>query len=227
MTGGHTGYVSLRVLADDVPITIPRDPAREAAERELLDPAYHRNDPNIIQRAIEWFWDRADTLLAAAAGATPGGVVGLIVIAVVVVLAFVALRLRLGRVRQATTDPHALFDARPRTAAEHRATAEHHASQGRWNEAVQERMRAIVRGLEERTLLDPRPGRTADEAATEAGRALPQHTARLRAAARTFDDVQYGGRTATEHAYGELRALDSDLERARPVLTSAPGGATP
>ena len=58
-------------------------------------------------------------------------------------------------------------------------------------------MRAIVRSLEERALLDPRPGRTADEAAAEAGRALPAHADRLRAAARDFDDVTYGGRTAT------------------------------
>ena len=62
-------------------------------------------------------------------------------------------------------------------------------------------MRAIVRSLEERTLLDPRPGRTADEAAAEAGRPLPRHADRLRAAARTFDDVTYGGRTADEAAY--------------------------
>ena len=34
-------------------------------------------------------------------------------------------------------------------------------------------MRAIVRSLEERALLDLRPGRTADEAAAEAGRSLP------------------------------------------------------
>ena len=35
-------------------------------------------------------------------------------------------------------------------------------------------MRAIVRSLEERALLDPRPGRTADEAAAEAGRTAPR-----------------------------------------------------
>lgn len=119
--------------------------------------------------------------------------------------------------RRPVTAP-ALFDDRPRSAAEHRAAAEAHAAQGHWNQAVQERMRAVVRALEERALLDPRPGRTADEAAAEAGRALPAHTDRLRTAARDFDDVTYGGRTASEDTYRGLAALDGDLERAKPAL---------
>ncbi|NEB80458.1 DUF4129 domain-containing protein, partial [Streptomyces sp. SID14478] len=86
-----------------------------------------------------------------------------------------------------------------------------------------ERMRALVRALEERALLDPRPGRTADEAATEAARPLPQHAERLHAAAREFDDVTYGGRTATPDTYQRLTALDSEVDRTTPSLTAAPG----
>lgn len=222
MTGGLIGYVPV----GDVPVTIPRDPAREAAERELAKLVYHQDDPNIVQRAIVWFWEKADSLLTAAAGAAPGGWLGLTVIGLVTVGALVALRLRLGRLRQATTtSPQSLFGSRPRSAAEHRAAAERHAARGQWNEAVAERMRALVRGLEERTLLDPRPGRTADEAAAEAARALPAQAERLSAAARAFDDVRYGGRTASEAAYRELSGLDTELARTRPLLPSAPGAA--
>jgi hypothetical protein len=117
-----------------------------------------------------------------------------------------------------------LFGDSPRSASEHRTAAEAHAATDRWNQAVQERMRAIVHSLEERALLDPRPGRTADEAAAEAGRPLPGHTDRLRAAAREFDDVTYGGRTADRPAYLRLRELDLDLERTRPQLSTVPGG---
>lgn len=92
---------------------------------------------------------------------------------------------------------------------------------GRWNQAVQERMRALVRSLEERTLLDPRPGRTADEAAAAAGHALPTYDARLRAAARVFDDVTYGGRSADRAAYLTLLDLDRAVETATPRLTGA------
>ncbi|MGC0410015.1 hypothetical protein RKD31_003258 [Streptomyces sp. SAI-163] len=88
-------------------------------------------------------------------------------------------------------------------------------------------MRAVVRALEERALLDIRPGRTADEAATEAGHALPAHRDRLRAAARDFDDVTYGGRSGSEPSYRRLTELDHDLERSKPHLAgSTTGGPT-
>lgn len=119
----------------------------------------------------------------------------------------------------------ALFDDRPRSAAEHRATAQAHAAAQRWSEAVQERMRAIVRSLEERALLDPRPGRTADEAAAEAGRTLPAHADQLRDAAREFDGVTYGGRRTNEQAYLRLTELDHAIEQASPVLSSVQGDA--
>ncbi len=126
-----------------------------------------------------------------------------------------------GHPRRRPAPAPVLFDDRPRSAAEHRAAAEAHAAQGHWNQAVQERMRAVVRALEERALLDPRPGRTADEAAAEAGRALPTHTDRLHAAARDFDDVTYGGRSATQDTYRRITALDGDLERTRPALAAS------
>ncbi|WP_306338890.1 DUF4129 domain-containing protein [Streptomyces sp. KL118A] len=206
---------------DEPPVTIPRDPAREAAERELSKPMYHENDPSLFQRALNRFWGWVDDLFSAASGATPGGGLGLLVIVLAVVLLAAALWWRLGTPHRTATSAPALFDDRPRSAAEHRAASEAHAAQAHWNQAVQERMRAVVRALEERALLDPRPGRTADEAAAEAGRTLPSHTDRLRSAAHTFDDVTYGGRTADEAAYLRLAELDRDLENTRPVLTSA------
>ncbi|MER6297405.1 DUF4129 domain-containing protein [Streptomyces althioticus] len=217
---------AVRLLArgdDEPPVTLPRDPAREAAERELSKQMYHENDPSWLQRALEAFWDWVDDLLGAASTATPGGALGLVVIVVAALAVVAALWWRLGTPRRRPVTAPALFDDRPRSAAEHRAAAEAHAAQGHWNQAVQERMRAVVRALEERALLDPRPGRTADEAAAEAGRALPAHSDRLRTAARDFDDVTYGGRTASEDTYCGLAALDGDLERAKPALAGSAG----
>lgn len=215
-----------RTGGDEPPVTIGRDPAREAARRELSEPAYHQDDTSLLQRGLNRFWEWLDKLFSAASGATPGGGFGLLVIVLAVVALAVALWWRLGTPRRSAHATAALFDDRPRTAAEHRAAAEAHAAQGHWTPAVQERMRAIVRSLEERALLDPRPGRTADEAATEAGRTLPAHTDRLRTAARDFDDVTYGGRTATQQTYERLTTLDSELDRTTPTLTgSIPRGA--
>lgn len=206
---------------DEPPVTIPRDPAREAARRELSKGMYHENDPSLFQRALDAFWDWLDKLFGTAASATPGGTVGLFVVILFVVAVLAALWWRLGTPRRQPTSAAPLFDERTRNAAEHRAAGEAHAAQGHWNQAVQERMRAVVRSLEERALLDVRPGRTADEAAAEAGRTLPAHADRLRAAAREFDDVTYGGRNADEQAYRRLAALDHDVENTRPSLAGS------
>ncbi|MEI5523888.1 DUF4129 domain-containing protein [Streptomyces brasiliscabiei] len=209
--------------ADEPPITLPRDPAREAAERELSKGMYHENDPSWYERAMDAFWEWLDKVFGAASAATPGGTLGLVVIVLAVLALLAALWWRLGTPHRAPTSSAALFDDRPRSAAEHRAAAEAQAAQGHWNQAVQERMRAVVRSLEERALLDVRPGRTADEAASEAGSVLPAHADRLHTAARDFDDVTYGGRAAAEETYLRLAALDTDLERTRPALA----GSTP
>ncbi|MFE2281945.1 DUF4129 domain-containing protein [Streptomyces sp. NPDC059454] len=209
---------------DEPPVTLPRDPAREAARRELSKGRYHENDPSWFQQALNAFWEWVGKLFGAASTATPGGTLGLVVIIAAVIAVLGALWWRLGTPRRQPTSAPALFDDRPRSAAEHRAAAEAHAAQGHWNQAVRERMRAVVRALEERTLLDLRPGRTADEAAAEAGRALPAHTTRLHTAARAFDDVTYGGRAATEQSYRQLTELDRDLERTKPQL--AAGGSS-
>ncbi|MEU5363217.1 DUF4129 domain-containing protein [Streptomyces sp. NPDC005925] len=217
MSHAHAGAPALPHSGDEPPVTLPRDPAREAARRELSKRAYHENDPGLFERALNAFWDWVDRLFGTASTVTPGGTLGLLVIAVAVLAVLGALWWRLGTPRRRPASAPALFDERPRSAAEHRAAAEAHAAQGHWNQATRERMRAVVRALEERALLDVRPGRTADEAASDAGRALPAHADRLRTAARDFDDVTYGGRAGTEQAYQHLAELDRDLDRTKPA----------
>jgi hypothetical protein len=224
--GTITASVAVLHTEDEPPVTTPRAPAREAAERELSKPMYHENDSSLFERALNRFWEWVNELLSAASRATPGGAMGLVVILLVVALLVAALWWRLGAPRRVSAPlGGTVFGDRPRSAAEHRAAAEAHAAQQRWNEAVQERMRAIVRTLEERALLDDRPGRTADEAAAEAGRTLPGHADRLRAAARAFNEVTYGGRNADEPAYVRLRELDQHMRRAKPELSGAVRGA--
>ncbi|WP_030548525.1 DUF4129 domain-containing protein [Streptomyces albus] len=212
--------------ADDVPVRIPRLPAREAAEDELSRRMYREHEPSLLRRALDRFWEWLDTLFNAAAGVTPGGPVGLAVVIAVLLLLVVALRLRLGPLHRTSTAAVALFDDRPRSATEHRTAAERHAAAQEWDLAVRERMRALVRSLEERALLDPRPGRTADEAAAEAGRPLPAHADQLRTAARDFDAVTYGGRPGTAEVYGRLRDLDVQLQHTKPQPAGAGAGGT-
>ncbi|WP_260610496.1 DUF4129 domain-containing protein [Streptomyces sp. WAC06614] len=223
-TGGLiTGTRTLLSADGGPPITTPRDPAREAAERELSKPMYHENDPSLLDRALRRLWEWLEDLLDAAAGASPGGGLGLVVVVLLAALAVGLLWWRLGRPAPGTTAAGDLFGDRARSAADHRAAADAHAAAGRWDQAVQERMRALVRALEERALLDPRPGRTADEAAAEAALSLPEHTEALRTAARTFDDVTYGGRPADAPMYTRMRDIDHTLTHAKPVLPTTPG----
>ncbi|MCQ4204685.1 hypothetical protein M4J06_002866, partial [Streptomyces coelicoflavus] len=87
---GDTSVLSALPLTrsgDEPPVTIPRDPAREAARRELSKRMYHENDPSWFQRALNAFWDWIGELFSRASTATPGGTLGL----VVVILAVVAL----------------------------------------------------------------------------------------------------------------------------------------
>jgi hypothetical protein len=193
-----------------------RDPAREAAQRELSDPAYAAAGPPWPERVVRWIIDRLADLLGSAAGIAPGGYWGLLVLGVLVLLAVIAIRLRLGRVRRLAGGARPLFAGGPRSADDHRRAADAHADRGEWAAAVRERLRAIARELEERDLLVPRPGRTAGETAADAGRLMPALAADLRAAATAFDEVSYGGREASAATDQRLRALDDAVRRARP-----------
>ncbi|PWK80992.1 uncharacterized protein DUF4129 [Lentzea atacamensis] len=194
------------MAVSDVPVDLGRDDAREAAARELSDPAYVSDDPNPLERALDWVLDRLGELLAGAAGMN--GITAITIIVVVVVIIVIVIRLRAGRTtRSGRTRGGEVFDA-VLTAAEHRAAADRAAAAGNLAEAVRERFRAVVRELEQRGVLDPRAGRTVDEVAVEAGRALPVLADDLRGAAVQFDDVWYGGRPATEQGYRQLVSVD-------------------
>ncbi len=74
--------------------------------------------------------------------------------------------------------------------------ADRYAAEGRYAEAVRERLRAVVRELVDRGVIEHRPGWTVTELAAGAGRALPPAAGPLTEAARVFSDIWYGDRPA-------------------------------
>ena len=206
------------LLAHGAPVELDRAAAARAAREELAKQVYREAGPSLTERLLRWTLEQISHLLDRAAGVSPGGYVGLVVVVVVLLAIAVALRLGIGPMLRTSTGETPLFVGRARTAAEHRAAADAHAAAGRWAEAVRDRLRAIITGLEERTLLDPRPGRTADEAAADAGAVVPECAADLRAAARTFDDIWYGGRPADATHDAQLRGLDDRVRASRPAI---------
>jgi hypothetical protein len=201
-----------------VPVHLGRDEAAQLAREELAKQVYRDAGPGLVERLVRWLLEQAGRLLDDAAGVSPGGYSGLVVVLLLVAAAVVAVRLKVGPLGRRAARAEALFVGRTRTAAQHRAAADAHAAAGAWAEAVRERLRAVVRSLEERAVLDERAGRTADEAAAEAGRALPSCAVGLRAAAVLFDEIWYGGRPAGPESYAALRDLDAQVQAARPEL---------
>jgi len=203
------------LLAAGVPVEPDADEARRWLVDELTKPEY-ATDPSLLQRFIDWVVGLFDGLRSPDLG---GPWVALWVLVAVVVVAAVAYwvagPVRLSRRRAGST---AVLQDDTRSAAELRAAADAAAAAGDWSTAVLERFRAVVRALEERTLLDPRPGRTAWEAAEVAGERLPDVAAGLARGAHLFDDVAYGKVEVGPDADAFLRELDAVAAASRPVL---------
>ncbi|MGC5167063.1 DUF4129 domain-containing protein [Luteimicrobium sp. DT211] len=212
------------VRLDGPPVTPDGPTAQRWAVDELSRPEYHQRE-SLLARFLHWLgglFDGAPTL------GLPPGWAALVVVGAVVVVVLIALLVagpvrRTRRVRTARP----VFDDAPRSSADLCVLADDAAARGDWDTAVVERFRAVVRALEERVVLGEVPGRTADEAAREAAAAFDDGdlASRLAAAARTFDDVRYGGRRAAPADDAALRALDDALRARRPRRADAPVGA--
>ncbi|MFI9488757.1 DUF4129 domain-containing protein [Promicromonospora sp. NPDC052451] len=202
----------------DLPVVPDRDTARELLGSELQKPEYAERE-SLLVRAINWVIERLDEIDwpdASMSGAQLGIVVVVVVAVIVLIAWLVAGPVRLGRER--TRSAQVLGAEDTRTAAQLRASADAAAAAGDWRTAVVERFRAVVRSLEERVVIEPRPGRTAQEAAADAGARLAAQADRLRAGADVFDGVEYGDRVATADDDAALRALDAEVTAARPEV---------
>ncbi|MFI9589258.1 DUF4129 domain-containing protein [Nonomuraea sp. NPDC052265] len=202
---------------------VGREEAARRAAEELLKPGYEKESlfDLLYRRFTQFVGDLTD---AATGGGSTGGVIAAVVITLIIlgVILLVAWRLRRTARRNAMA-VGGLYGERVLNAAEHRGAAERLAAEGDWTGAIRERLRAIARDLEERALVDGMPGRTADELAAEAGAALPGFAVELAAAARSFDDVSYGGVPGTQAAYQAMSDLDERLRQARPVPLAVGG----
>jgi hypothetical protein len=80
------------------------------------------------------------------------------------------------------------------------------AAEGRFAEAIRERLRGMVRQLIERGVLEHRPGWTVTELAAVAAGRRPQVAGPLNAAGQIFSDIWYGGRPAGVEQDDRMRA---------------------
>lgn len=199
------------------PVDIGRDDAARAAARELSRGVYQRGPGAVladllarVQTTVGRFLDRITGL---------GGASGWVAAAVVVLaVALVALGLwRLGPPARRRRDRDRQVRAATPVldAAGHRAAAVRAADDQDWAAAVRERFRAMTRELEERGVLDPVPGRTALEVATDATVAVPALGPVLRPAAEALGAVVYSTREATSADLAAVLAADDAVVAVR------------
>lgn len=202
--------------AGDVPVEPGADEARRWLERELAQPVYD-DSPSLLERLLEWIGSLFGDVPALDLDTR---LVALAVVLVLALVASVALWVA-GPVRRTRSRSGrggtVLGREDTRTAAQLRSAADEAAAREDWHEAVAERFRAVVRSLEERTVLDERPGRTAHEAVEAAAARLPASGAALREAGRLFDDVVYGDQPAARADDARLREVDAAVAAERPL----------
>ncbi len=203
----------LRHLA--APVHPDEPTGRQWLQDELANPEYASTQPGWVSRLLEWLED-----LMYATGAGTSSIGFFYVLGIVAVLVLVILVVRVGpgsRVRKLPGGKAEVFDEPPCQADDYRQLAEDAAAAGRFELAVQNWFRALVRDLQERAVLDDRPGLTADEAALSAASAFPHLGDELGEAARLFDSVSFGGYPATARQAAVLRDLQARVRVARPL----------
>jgi hypothetical protein len=196
-----------------------RDPeqVREAVREVLSRPEFRPPDRPLAQRVFDWVLEMIGRLLAALGGSGAGGVVGLILLALVL-LGVAVLVARFSRGLTPSPEVAAAVPGGPRrSAAEWRAEAEAHERTGAWREAVRSRYRALVADLAARGLVEEVPGRTAGEYRREVGRSLPEAAADFAGATELFEVAWYGRAPTGPGEAARLRDLsDRVLGRADP-----------
>ena len=198
---------------------VSRQTGQTLARSELSKAIYHRHE-SLAQRLLDAI-SRLLNDLYSAGQSFPGGWWAVVALAALTALALTLVLTRLGPLARAHREAGPLVPSgQPLSAADHRQRAARLASDGDYAGAILETVRAIARQLEERAVLSPRLGRTANEIAAEAGLVLPAEAAALRDAAQLFDDICYGQRPGTPAGYALVHALDTRLQSARPAEPS-------
>lgn len=199
--------------------------AREWLRQELAKADYHREP--LLGRVVRWLTERWGSI---SQGPSNVGALSTVVTVVVAVLAVALLAWALPKVRRerGRRGQRAAVLLDPTVSARDlRARADRALAEGRFDDAVLDGVRALTRGMCDRTLLEEAPGLTAHEMGVALSRRFPGESGRLRLAANLFDAVRYGHQGASRSDAEQVLRLDSALQTARPVLDHQGAGARP
>ncbi|MDN6300017.1 MAG: DUF4129 domain-containing protein [Micrococcaceae bacterium] len=201
-----------------------RDEATGDLTRELARQEYAQAMPNPIVVFLKQVWadfvQWVDSLNALAPNL--GWLVVLLALAILITLVVLFARPRLQRRARTAQEAGAEVDLDATLGAEdYRRRADRAFLAADYATAVLERFRALLARAEERTLLEPRPGRTATEVSTALGQAFAGESPALREAARLFNAVHYGHHEPSAEDARNLTTLEDRLSTATPSAARA------
>ena len=200
-----------------------REAGQRLARAELSKAIYHPHAP-LTQRILNVIGDLLSDL-SQAGRAFPGGWWAAVALAAVLATIIAVVMSRTGPLaRSRRAEGQLMTGSGPLSAADHRMRAGRLADAGDYAAATVERVRAIARELDDRAVLTPRAGRTANEMAKEAAAALPAEAGALRSAALLFDDICYGDRPGTQAGYALIQELDTRISASVPKPGAALAG---
>ncbi|PKQ19027.1 MAG: hypothetical protein CVT68_00600 [Actinobacteria bacterium HGW-Actinobacteria-8] len=200
-----------------IPVTPDPDTARQWAQDELSKSIYHHGE-SLADRLGRWLSDLLSKLFDAGTGTSIPPVGYLLGAAIVVALIVIATRIAIPAARQRGRRSGAVLSGDDaRSAQQIRDAARTAAGAGDHTTATLESFRALVRGCEERLIIDDRAGRTAREAARDIAASLHPLAVDLRHAATTFDALCYGHRDGTPRDSSRMATLESEVRKARAV----------
>jgi hypothetical protein len=197
----------------------PLDPATGEARRwlkEELSKRIYQEKPTLLERLWQWISDLLSE--SQGVGSLPlWQAIGMVLV-VGAVIGLVSWRvagpLQLKRHRQASGP---VLGEERRSALELRTQAQTRAQAGDWRWACVLAFQALARRLEERTILDRQPGRTAHELAFAAASPLPSLAADLKRGAEQFEAIAYGNAAGNAAGYQFLMELEERVEATKPV----------
>ena len=201
----------------DIPVDPDAETASEWARDELAKPEYQQGTgTNWLDRFLNGIVDFISDLGGGVGNAFGAwGVVGIVLVAAAVIALVIWLvvgPLRRSRGRRSSEDE--LGDP-TLSAADLLATARAAAADGDWEKAVIEAYRSLIRSLDEREIIDAKPGMTAFEAALLASEAIPAIASDITLDADVFDAVRYGHLEATNAHFEHILATRAAAKSAR------------
>lgn len=207
----------------DVPVEPDADEARELLINELAKSPYQAAKPTLFDQIAKAIQDWLESLRIGEAQGPPALGIGILLIVVAVAIVAAILIFGLPRLNRRSKVAGTLFGENDeRSSDAMRRDAEAAAARGDFSMAIAEMFRAIARGLAERTIVATLPGTTASGFASNTGRIFPAHAERITAAARSFDEVRYLGRSGSAEQYAQVSALEGELRTLKVALEPAP-----